>query len=209
MDELEVEVKKEIKTEITKEKIMIAAMEEFGSKGYDVSSLNSICTASGVSKGLLYHNFKSKDELYLTCVEKCFSDLVHYLKNTDIKDLQHYMELRIQYFSEHALYTRIFFEAVLRPPVKLSQEIKELKKDLDALNKQIYSDVISTIRLRDNITKTDAIAYFEIIQGVFNGYFSSTEYLNANLSDIAADHEKQLAKTLDMILYGVTERSTD
>ena len=57
-------MRKETKTERTKERILAAAMDEFGSKGYAASSLNNICNA-GISKGLLYHNFKSKDDLFL------------------------------------------------------------------------------------------------------------------------------------------------
>ena len=73
-------MKKEAKTEITKERIMTAAMREFGEKGYFAASLNNIC-GTGIPKGLLYHNFKNKDALYLACVEKSFSALTAYLKN--------------------------------------------------------------------------------------------------------------------------------
>ena len=72
-------MRKETKTERTKERILAAAMDEFGSKGYAASSLNNICNA-GISKGLLYHNFKSKDDLFLACVRRCFNTLSEYLK---------------------------------------------------------------------------------------------------------------------------------
>ena len=65
-------MKKEEKTELTKKKILSAALQEFGSNGYRGASLNAICE-SGTPKGLLYHNFKNKDALYLSCVKllKC------------------------------------------------------------------------------------------------------------------------------------------
>lgn len=44
------------------------------------SSINTICAARDVSKGIIYHYFKSKDDLFLACVEECFQLLTDYLK---------------------------------------------------------------------------------------------------------------------------------
>ena len=94
-------MKQEKKTELTKEKIINAAIEEFGTKGYSGASLNAICN-TGISKGLLYHNFENKDAIYLACVKRCFRELTDYLKQQDIgADFQKYMSARICYFSEH------------------------------------------------------------------------------------------------------------
>lgn len=64
-------MKQSEKTKRTKEKIMAAAMEEFGTKSYDAASLNTMCIENQISKGLIYHNFKNKDQLYLQCVGQC------------------------------------------------------------------------------------------------------------------------------------------
>ena len=68
-------MKKQEKTQKTKERILAAALEEFGSKSYDAASINSICETGQIPKGLLYHNFKGKDELYLLCVKACYDEL--------------------------------------------------------------------------------------------------------------------------------------
>lgn len=47
-------------TQKTKERILAAALEEFGRKSYDAASVNSICEAGQIPKGLIYHNFKGK-----------------------------------------------------------------------------------------------------------------------------------------------------
>ncbi len=41
----------------------------FIDKSYDTASVNSICETGQIPKGLLYHNFRGKDELYLLCVK--------------------------------------------------------------------------------------------------------------------------------------------
>ena len=58
-------MKKDLKTEITKEKILKAATEEFSLYGFDGATVNQICQKHGISKGLIYHNFENKEELYL------------------------------------------------------------------------------------------------------------------------------------------------
>lgn len=200
-------MRKEKKTEITKERIIQAAMQEFGKNGYEASTLNAICNDYNISKGLLYHNFKGKDELYLICVEKCFSEVTAYLQTQEIKDdLRTYMKTRFRYFSENPLCARIFFEAVLQPPSKLRSEIIELKAEFDLLNKSVYRSVLSKMTLREGITEKQALEYYGIMQDMFNGYFSSQVFLKDNISSVIEEHEKRLAKVLDYMLYGIAKR---
>lgn len=63
-------MKSEEKTKITREKIINAGIKEFGSKGYAASSINNI-SDSGIAKGLIYHNFTGKDDLYIECLRIC------------------------------------------------------------------------------------------------------------------------------------------
>lgn len=37
---------------------------EFGNNSYKNTSINNICKKYNISKGLIYHNFKNKDDLY-------------------------------------------------------------------------------------------------------------------------------------------------
>ncbi|RXI96345.1 TetR/AcrR family transcriptional regulator [Anaerobacillus alkaliphilus] len=50
---------------IKQRKIVNAAMREFAHKGYKKASTNEIVKDSGISKGLLFHYFRNKKELYL------------------------------------------------------------------------------------------------------------------------------------------------
>ncbi|WP_195269623.1 TetR/AcrR family transcriptional regulator [Eubacterium sp. 1001713B170207_170306_E7] len=199
-------MKKEEKTEITRERIMAAAMREFGEKGYSAASLNAICGA-GIPKGLLYHNFKNKDALYLACVAKSFSALTAYLREKDTgSDLRGYMDARLRFFQENEYATRLFFEAILQPPEPLKKEIKDLQKDFKALNLALYQKMLSSLTLRQGVSEADALAYFSLMQDMFNGYFSSPVYSNLPFSDIVSAHEVNLSKFLDFMLYGLAER---
>lgn len=199
-------MKKEIKTEITRERIMEAAMDEFGSKGYSGASLNNICDR-GISKGLLYHNFKNKDQLYLACIDRCLKKLTHFLieKNTNM-DIRKYMDARLQFFDEHDKEARLFFETILQPPQKLKEQIQELRKDFDLFNKGIYEKMISEMKLREGVSQRDAMEYFSLMQNMFNGYFSSPVFCEMAFSDVVTAHEQSLSKMLDYMIYGIAER---
>lgn len=72
-------MKREEKNQQTQRRIMDSALAEFAEKGHGGSSVNTICAAQGISKGIIYHYFENKDELYLACVEECFQRLTAHL----------------------------------------------------------------------------------------------------------------------------------
>ena len=71
---------REEKNQITRRKILDSAIEEFAQHGPEAASINTICQNGGVSKGIIYHYFESKDRLYLACLEECFEALTDDLK---------------------------------------------------------------------------------------------------------------------------------
>ena len=68
-------MKKEEKTRLRREKIITAALFEFATKGYQVFVINELCKVDGISKGVLYHNFSGKSDLYLTCFRRVLRKL--------------------------------------------------------------------------------------------------------------------------------------
>lgn len=200
-------MKQEKKTELTKIRIMKAAIQEFGTKGYAGASLNTICSSDGIPKGLLYHNYSGKDELYLACVADCFADVTEYLRAQNIQyDLEKYMQTRMRYFEEHPHRARIFFEAILQPPIELIDEIQDARKEFVVFNRHIYQSAISRMILREGVTQTDALEYYEIMQEMFNGYFSSPSYAGKSFETVVSDHEESLSKMLNLMLYGIGKK---
>ncbi|MEG0249635.1 MAG: TetR/AcrR family transcriptional regulator [Peptostreptococcus sp.] len=199
-------MKKELKTKITKEKILNSAIKEFGEKGYFAAKINNICS-DGISKGLLYHNYKDKDELYLACVETIFNDITNYLKNQEINnDFEKYTKVRLKFFNENKEKASIFFEAVIKPPHELREEIQSLKKGFDSFNEDVYDKILLSITLREGVSKIEAKEYFKLMQNAFNGYFSSPTYNDMDISDIIVEHEDKLSSMLNYMLYGIAEK---
>ncbi len=199
------------KSQLSKDKILNAAIAEFGTKTYENASLNNICNDNKISKGLIYHYFENKDELFLKCVKACFDAFVDYLSKEEFdqldfqKYMQSYIDLRYRFFQENVYYSHIFFNAVLQPPVHLKEKIRDLRADFDALNIKHYRMALSNATLRDGITKEEATEYFFIFQEVFNGYFQDKAYESLDLNSIIEVHELKLSKILNIMIYGIAK----
>lgn len=201
-------MKRTERTELTVSKIQEAALAEFGVNGYSGGTINNICK-KGINKGLIYHNFKNKDELYLACLENSCQKLVSLIKESGcISDQLQYMKLRMHFFTEYPNEAHIFFEAVLQPQEKLRDRIKQILEPFEEINERFYRLIVSGITLRDGITKEEAIDYFRQMQRMFNGYFSSSAYRYMTLDKQIREHEMNLSKLLDFMLYGIAKGGT-
>lgn len=196
-------MKKDIKTQITREKIIQAAIEEFGMNGYEGASVNAVCERHKISKGLIYHNFKGKDEIYLICFQRVIDELTQFIHNSldiqskdSIPQLKDYINTRKLFFKEHPWYLKIFCEAIIFPPTHLEESIQSLKGKLDDLNAKLIKELISKLKLRDDVseekiikTLTHSFDYFDILSQRNNPSLIEREHI-----------------ALDILLYGLIER---
>lgn len=63
------------RSEETRSRILEAAARSFGRHGYEAASVDEICQAAGMSKGALYHHFRSKHEIFLELLNRWLGGL--------------------------------------------------------------------------------------------------------------------------------------
>lgn len=193
----------------TKRRIMDSALQEFSEQGYGASSINAICASHGLSKGIIYHYFSTKDTLFLACVEECFSLLAQYLDekmqtaagDTEQK-LEIYFAARMEFFAKYPVYQRIFCEAVITPPALLRQKIQEKRKNFDLLNIHILERLLEPVPLRPEVTRKEVIDTLRQFQDFINAQYQISELSVPNF----AAHERICRRALNILLYGVIER---
>lgn len=194
------------KSRITKERIIKAAMNEFAEYGYSDSSLNNICK-TGISKGLLYHNFANKDAIYLACVKQICHEFMTYLIESNQDVTPHaYMQSRLRYFKNNKIYGSIFFDSIIKAPKHLYKELSEVRKELDDCNIMLYLKMIKKIKLRVGVSEEDATKYFVLQYRMFNGYITNSSYYELSHDELIEIHENSLSKIIDYMLYGIAER---
>ncbi|TDF95091.1 TetR/AcrR family transcriptional regulator [Paenibacillus piri] len=64
-----------------KEQIIRAALSVFARRGIAGTKMSMIAAEAGISHGLFYHYFKSKDELFTTLVQQAMTEALHELDN--------------------------------------------------------------------------------------------------------------------------------
>ncbi|MDD7388389.1 MAG: TetR/AcrR family transcriptional regulator [Lachnospiraceae bacterium] len=198
-------MKQEEKTERTKSRIFDAAMKEFGANGYTAGSINNICK-TGINKGLIYHNFKNKDELYLECVAKSCREMISCIKERGATEgFVEYMNARKEFFSEHEAEACIFLEARTNPPHSLAEPIGEIYAEFDELNRLVLEKELSKHTLRKGVSKEDAMKYFSAMQKLYNLDFLKGVQEKMPPHDQLELHELNIYKIFDFMLYGIAE----
>lgn len=81
---------------LSREKILNAAGEIFEQKGFDAATMQDITEKCGLSKGAIYHHFKSKEEIMQALGDRMFFEnnpFEEVRKRTDLNGLQKIREL--------------------------------------------------------------------------------------------------------------------
>lgn len=204
-------MKREEQNELSKEKILKACIEEFGKNDYVSASLNNICKNNNISKGLLFHYYKNKDELFLLCVKKCFDELSIYLEdNIEIENhtveekINNYFNKRTEFFRKHSYYNQIFISAVFNTPEHQVDNIMLLKKGLIDTNIRIFNRIFEGESLKNGIDKDKAIDVILELSTYMQLKFKSS-YKEGSLEDgkIISELDKSFINMLNMILYGI------
>lgn len=131
-------MKQKERQERSRQEILLAAMAEFGIHNYEDVTMEGICTAHGISKGMMYHYYANKDAVFLVCVEEVFRRLRAYIETQaavlaplePLERIRNYFVIRESYFQQHPIERNIFENAQFRPPRHLVDEIQARRQPL-------------------------------------------------------------------------------
>lgn len=203
-------MKREEKSALSRQRIIDAAMEEFSQKGYAAASLNTVWAEKGISKGIIYHYFQDKDQLYLLCVETCFQALTDYLQAAAksltgpiAAQLQSYFDARLRFFGENPRYLGIFADVSFHPPAHLRSRIAALRQSFDALNISVLKSLLNSAPMRHGLSVDTIVEDFRVYMDYFNIHFSSTYDPTKSQAELLQEHELRCHRQLDILLYGV------
>ena len=204
---------REEQNKISRERILTASLKEFGEKDYSSASINNICKNNKISKGLLFHYYKNKDEIFLLCVEKLFIDLSTYLEenfqlnNSNLEEnLKNFVEKRFEFFNKYPHYKQIFYTATINPPKHLIYEIDTLREPIKNTNRYFWREILKRLNLKSDIIIEDAI---DVIIG-FGKYLhmkmQHDDLLSVDIESLMIDkYTKEYLNMLNMHFYGIVK----
>jgi AcrR family transcriptional regulator len=161
--------------ESSKERIENAALELFAKKGYGSTSISQIAKAAGISKGLMYNYYKSKEALLEAIVQKSFdwgremfsAGMAQTEKPEDL--LRYVVEASVAAVLEKPDFWKLMTSLALQEEVlkAMAPEIEELRKQNIALGNEIFT----TLGYPNPIEQ--ALLFAASIDGMFFHYILS------------------------------------
>jgi len=160
--------------ESRREMIMNTACELFANYGYFRTSISMIAQKAGISKGLIYNYFESKEDLLK---ELIMTGLKAFHKNFDPnhdgtltrKELEFYIHEYFRMLEENREFWKMYFAIIIQPPV-----LEVLENDLSDIG-------IPMINILYNYFKKqgyeDPLTQMELFSATLSGI--ATKYVNS------------------------------
>jgi TetR/AcrR family transcriptional regulator len=175
-------------------RIINAAIKEFAQKGYSNASTNEIVKEAGISKGLLFHYFQNKKQLFLflfdSCVELITDD---FYKKIDLSETDFFQRIRKSVLIKMELlaqYPNIFKfveKAYLDDSADIQTEMQKKIRELNHINIGKIYEGIDESKFRDDI---DIQKIFKIITWTFEKLSDEELYKAKLLPNYEIDYQK-------------------
>lgn len=145
-------------------RILNAAINEFAEKGYENASTNEIVKDAGISKGLLFHYFKNKKQLFLFLYDYCIDvSMTEFYKKIDLNERDFFVRLRQIHLIKAELLNKYpkmlkFIEvANMEKSSDIENDLNTInKEELESASKRVF-DGIDLSKFRDGIDIEKAI----------------------------------------------------
>ena len=176
-----------------RQRILNAAMKEFAAKGYDDASTNAIVEQAGISKGLLFHYFKNKKQLFLYLyrhsVELISSQVMARIdfNETDVfKKLHDVQIVKFDLIRMHPDIMEFLQNAYLEQSPDVRQDLQSSGRELLQQNiSRVFQNIDYTL-FRSDI---DPGSIINTVVWAFEGFANDT-LRKAKMAGAAVDYEK-------------------
>lgn len=189
-------------------RILNAAINEFAEKGYENASTNEIVKEAGISKGLLFHYFKNKNQLFLFLYDYCIDvSMTEFYKKIDLNERDFFVRLRQIHLIKAELLNKYpkmlkFIEAAnMEKSSDIENDLNTInKEELESASKRVF-DGIDLSKFRDGIDIEKAI---NVVIWSFQGFnakvleeakLSSSKQINYDKAFIEAEAYTEMLKS--------------
>ncbi|MBC1984729.1 TetR/AcrR family transcriptional regulator [Listeria booriae] len=185
-------------------KILDVAVEEFASHGYKAASTNRICEVAGVSKGLIFHYFGSKEKLYTAAVTYSV-DLAMEEVSMDDMPKGNFVEgaiwstkQKLAFSHRHPAVFKLMMQSFANPPEALAERMTAYFNEMMAVQTVFVNQMLDGLTLREDVAREDAS---DVIQSLFE-YITRlvTVYLQKNPDATMEDMQPLIDKFMQMIV---------
>lgn len=199
-----------------KNKIINACLEEFAENGYEKASTNTMVIKAGISKGLLFHYFENKKNIYLYLVDYSMKHFLDRFYDNDFKVSSDLFErimcrgiIKMKIAGEQPLMYKLVMEAFVDTPDGMQEEMNIRYKKMYEEHMPVVFEDIDYSLFREDIDKQKAIEFMLLcFDSIFNKYMKMVKdkAIGLGLEEI----DKIVGEYyvfIDMIKYGIYRKS--
>lgn len=207
-------------SEEKKNRIIRAALKEFAVKGYEEASTNNIVKEAGISKGMIFHYFENKKNLYLYILDYCAE--LYFEKTKEICEKSHnsafekfnqLLEERTGWLKGEMYLGIIISNALLcNLPNELQAIATEKTQSLIERMKKVMLNNIDTSDFNKNVDLNKVFDMFSFIfQALTMRYLKKYSFIQSELKEEQVIKElemmnKELTCFMEIIKYGVCKQ---
>lgn len=192
-----------------RKRVIEVALREFAEHGYARASTNAITEAAGVSKGLLFHYFGSKKELYLDVlrycvahatewaaqrrqVEKPAADLMERLLESGVR--------KLRYAVEHPVESKVVIDAFTETPPALKAEIAALGESIRPVAMDRWRDDLDASLFRPGVSIDKAT---QVVMIFLEGLRARARDLSTGDPQVFAAMFAEVREYFELLKYGL------
>lgn len=133
-------------SEQRKELILEVGIEEFATKGYENANINVIAKNAGISIGLMYKYFSTKEDLFFTCIQRGMSILDDAIEEIFLSDdkllvkAEKLIRTTCQHSQKNGNYIKLYNEIT---SVRDSERAKILAEEIEGTTSKKYVKIIT------------------------------------------------------------------
>ncbi len=194
-----------------RQKILDASIREFAENGYEKASTNAIVKEAGIAKGLLFHYFGNKKELYLYVLDYCIEHYVDYfLRNlgdlpADLLDrLMAWGTLKVKMLSEDPLIYRMSVSTIEGVTAEIKSELMQRYAKQTERLMPVFLKGMDFSGLREGLDPQEAIQFVLLVLNSVSEKFlaSSRARPDRGLTDLPAALE-EMQGYADILRHGL------
>ena len=194
-----------------RQKILDAAIREFAEKGYYKASTNAIVKEAGIAKGLLFHYFGSKKDLFLYVFDHCTEHYLRYFLDNlgrlppDLLDrLMKWATLKVKMLCETPLMYRLSVTAMDDVPDVLKPELARRYASISQRLLPVFLEGVDFSGLREGVDPEKAVQFVLMALNAVSGKFlaASRARPDKGLADLPVAL-REMEEIADMLRYGL------
>lgn len=203
-----------------KGRILNICLDEFAENGYENTSTDTITSRAGISKGILFHYFKSKKNLYLYLLEHTRKQMTDHIltamEKETLEDRDFFERIKaitLLKFREGLKYereTKLWLRAVSHPPDSLKRDIEGLIAKQWAhyqqreMQEMIYlRGAIDPNKLRDGVTPDHVIRVSRMLLEQVSKEYQQRAGQQGSLTELQHALTGEIDLFFDVLQHGI------